>query len=264
VSPGTEIGLAPLQAASTRFMAAWLAAMLRPGGTLLRLGSALVASAPDVPDLDFPNTVYGLGPDDAGHVRTIVQRARISGQRPWFEIWPGEGADELVAALVAAGAEHADEHGIYATDDLPEPGPDPPPEITIDDDPLPGAFAGTLLSGLEVPTSAIERHGSSVQAWAAIPGLRRYLLHFDGRPVAAAAMLLDGPVAYLASAGTLPDSRRQGAHAALVRRRLADAVGAGATMAGSLARPRGASARNLERAGLRFAGVVRRLRLSEG
>jgi hypothetical protein len=48
-----------------------------------------------------------------------------------------------------------------------------------------------------------------------------------------------------------------------VARRLADAAEAGATMAGSLARPRGASARNLERAGLKFAGVIRRLRLAE-
>jgi len=254
--------LAPLQAASTRFMAAWLAAMLRPGGTLLRLGDALVASAPDVPDLDFPNTVYGLVPDDVGHVRTIVQRARTSGQRPWFEVWPGEGSDELAAALTAAGAEPTDEHGIYVAGALEErPTPEPPPEMTVDDEPAPAPFASTLLGGLEVPASAIERHGASVQAWATIPGLRRYLLQLDGRPVAAAAMLLDGPVAYLASAGTLPDSRRQGAHGALVARRLADAAEAGATMAGSLARPRGASARNLERAGLEFAGVIRRLRL---
>jgi hypothetical protein len=94
-----------------------------------------------------------------------------------------------------------------------------------------------------------------------MPGLRRYLLALDGRPVAAAALLLDGPVAYLASAGTLPDARRQGAHGALVTRRVADAAAAGATMVGSLARPRGASARNLERAGLEFVGVIRRLRL---
>jgi len=64
-----------------------------------------------------------------------------------------------------------------------------------------------------------------------VPGFIRYIARLDGEAVGEAAMRIDGDLAQLAGAGTLPRARGRGVQKALLQRRLADAVDAGCTLA---------------------------------
>jgi GNAT superfamily N-acetyltransferase len=64
-----------------------------------------------------------------------------------------------------------------------------------------------------------------------VPGFIRYLARVDGEPVGEAAMRIDGELAQLAGAGTLPRARGRGVQKALLHRRLTDARAAGCTLA---------------------------------
>jgi len=63
------------------------------------------------------------------------------------------------------------------------------------------------------------------------PGFVRYLARVDGEAVGEAAMRIDGDLAQMAGAGTLPRARGRGVQKALIQRRLADARAAGCTLA---------------------------------
>ena len=64
-----------------------------------------------------------------------------------------------------------------------------------------------------------------------VRGFTRYLARLDGDAVGGAAMRIDGDLAQLAGAGTLPRARGRGVQKALLQRRLADALDAGCTLA---------------------------------
>jgi len=85
-------------------------------------------------------------------------------------------------------------------------------------------------------------------------GWRHYFALDGSRPVAVAALYVDGAFAWAGFAGTLPDDRRRGAQSALLARRVRDAHRAGArwitceTTAESPERPN-QSLRNMKRLG---------------
>jgi ribosomal protein S18 acetylase RimI-like enzyme len=85
-------------------------------------------------------------------------------------------------------------------------------------------------------------------------GWRHYLALDGSRPVAAAALYVDGDIAWAGFAGTMPADRRRGAQSALLARRVRDAHAAGArwitceTTAESPERPN-QSLRNMKRLG---------------
>ena len=64
-----------------------------------------------------------------------------------------------------------------------------------------------------------------------VPGVIRYLARLGGEPVGEAAMRIDGDIAQIAGAGTLPACRGRGVQKALLQRRLNDAHAAGCTLA---------------------------------
>lgn len=86
------------------------------------------------------------------------------------------------------------------------------------------------------------------------PGWRHYFARDGARPVAAAAVYVDGDVAWAGFAGTLPTDRGRGAQSILLARRVRDAHEAGAswitceTTAESAERPN-QSLRNMRRLG---------------
>jgi GNAT superfamily N-acetyltransferase len=81
------------------------------------------------------------------------------------------------------------------------------------------------------------------------PGFVRYLARIDGAPVGEAAMRIDGDLAQIAGAGTLPHARGRGVQKALVRRRLADARAAGCAFAVVTTAPGTRSQQNVMRRG---------------
>jgi GNAT superfamily N-acetyltransferase len=84
-------------------------------------------------------------------------------------------------------------------------------------------------------------------------GTHTFLADLNGVPIAAGAMHVSGGVAILAGASTIPDARRQGAQAALLRTRLRYAAVQGCDLAMMCALPGSPSQRNAERKGFRIA-----------
>jgi hypothetical protein len=84
---------------------------------------------------------------------------------------------------------------------------------------------------------------------AGAKGFVRYLAQMDGQPAGAASMRLDGAIAQLCGATTLPAFRRRGVQTGLLRRRLADADDAGCKLAVVTTQPGSKSQANSQRRG---------------
>lgn len=83
----------------------------------------------------------------------------------------------------------------------------------------------------------------------AAPGFRRQVARVDGRACGAASLRIDDGVALLCGAATLPAARRRGVQTALLRARLAEAVGAGCELAALTTAPGSKSQKNARRQG---------------
>jgi GNAT superfamily N-acetyltransferase len=88
--------------------------------------------------------------------------------------------------------------------------------------------------------------------FATAPGFTRYLARIDGRPVGEAVLRIDGRLAQMAGAGTLPSFRGRGVQKALVHRRLADARGQGCDLAVVTTSPGTRSQENVMRRGFQL------------
>lgn len=82
---------------------------------------------------------------------------------------------------------------------------------------------------------------------------RAFLAELQGDPIATGALMINGDVALLAGASTIPAARRQGAQLALLEGRLRYAAHHGCTIAMMVAQPGSGSQRNAERHGFRIA-----------
>jgi len=96
------------------------------------------------------------------------------------------------------------------------------------------------------PREVLER---ALQVFADVPGFVYYLATIDGATAGVATMRLDGEVAQLCGATTLPAFRRRGVQTALLRTRLADARRAGARLAVMTTAPGSKSQENGHRQG---------------
>jgi hypothetical protein len=81
------------------------------------------------------------------------------------------------------------------------------------------------------------------------PGFRRYLAWLDGRAVGAASLRIDGNLAQMCGAGTLPEARGKGVQKALLKTRLVDAHAAGCDLAVVTTAPGSRSEENMVRRG---------------
>jgi N-acetylglutamate synthase-like GNAT family acetyltransferase len=76
-----------------------------------------------------------------------------------------------------------------------------------------------------------EQLKQTLRSYSTMPGMVRYLARIDGTPVGEAAMRIDGDIAQMAGAGTLPAYRGRGVQKALVQHRLLEAQSAGCDLA---------------------------------
>lgn len=93
-------------------------------------------------------------------------------------------------------------------------------------------------------------------------GVQRYLARVGGEVAGGASMRIDGEVALLAGAATLPVFRRRGVQRALLRYRLADAARRGCRLAVVVTQPGSTSQSNAQRQG--FALLYARAVLVKG
>lgn len=104
-----------------------------------------------------------------------------------------------------------------------------------------GAVADEVMDRVELEKIMLEMTSA--------PGFRRYLARLDGQPVAAGSMRLDGRLAQMCGAGTLPLFRGKGIQKALVHQRLLDAQAAGCDLAVVTTAPGSRSQENMMKRG---------------
>ncbi|HKS10102.1 MAG TPA: GNAT family N-acetyltransferase [Pyrinomonadaceae bacterium] len=91
-----------------------------------------------------------------------------------------------------------------------------------------------------------------------------FLAEMDDQPIAAGALSINGDVALLAGASTIPSARRQGAQLALLEERLRYGAAQGCTIAMMVTQPGSGSQRNSERHGFRIAYTRTKWHLQRG
>jgi hypothetical protein len=262
-----------LERAANRWGAAWMAGI--EGIELGDFGPDVLAPCHrDRPELDFQNRVNGLTPEDAALVPGIVAWYAERGVRPWFELVPSDRSGDLLAALADAGAQAIGFHGFVAGPLLAPPTSsvrDPARKWQVDvvdpaDDEAFATFASTRTAAHELPAEVVDQAARDLGGWRTAPDATLYLARVDGEPAATAALALsdDGTIAYLADGATLHRFRGLGLQSLLIRRRLADGVAAGATLACSQASFGSTSHRNLQREGLTSGFTKLVLRIAGG
>jgi len=117
-------------------------------------------------------------------------------------------------------------------------------------------FVETYLAGYEVPAvQRAELGADDVVRWRA-ESARCFLARLDGRPIAAATLVVHDKIARLANCVTLPEARSRGAQAALIAARLQCSRDLGIELAIADAQLDGPSYRNLTRAGFRLGAAI--------
>ena len=206
------------------------------------------------PLLRGKNRIHGFGAADLGVLDDLLRFYREDGLPCSLSVPHGGMTEALFSHLVSAGLWSAGSGTVPAV--LPDGYGEgsAPPGITVRPSGLEEkelyldlfrlAFAGRDESDLEY--RAIQ--------WAedALPGGARYIAEVGGEPVGMASFPVVDGVGYFGTAGVLPEYRRRGVQAALIRRRLADASGLGCGLVLGGGRPGTITYRNFERAGLRL------------
>jgi GNAT superfamily N-acetyltransferase len=225
------------------------------GVEVRRFSESVVATlARGAPDVAWMQHVAGLEPADAALIPAIAGWYDAAGIRPRFEIAPAADFAPLASALAACGARHTGFiDALWCRTERVDTSVAGPPiavRIVDADSDMAARYAHVHLQGHDVPAEASALHWPAVAAWAAQPNWWCYLAEVDGEPVAAAALVIDGDIGYLANAATLPSARGRGCQRALIARRLQDAALHDCEVVLSLAEPGSSSHRNLQRAGL--------------
>jgi GNAT superfamily N-acetyltransferase len=179
---------------------------------------------------------FGMGEEDAREADVDTLLAAFEGlDAPGFYLCSHARPRGIEAWLTARGMRETSRWTKLLRDARPV---DPAPtDLAIEETGDGQELAETIAASFESPRSLLP--------WSAsLPGRprwRAYVARDDGRSVACGVMFVDGPHAWLGLGATLPTHRRRGAHAALLARRLEDALAAGCrwivleTMAGSRA-----------------------------
>jgi MOSC domain-containing protein YiiM/ribosomal protein S18 acetylase RimI-like enzyme len=216
-------------------------------------GEIAICAAPGLPGPIFN---LGLGfaslPNLVDVARDHFHRHRASGW-VWAEAdappWPGAISDGT-AAYAAGSVE----------------GPRQPSEGDVTVRELPRDEVGAWA---RVVVEAADLTGPVADAWMALephyamgPHDHRFMAEVDGRPVGAGALHVHHQVGWLRAGTVLPAYRGRGIQRALIAARIERARRLGCDLVGASASAGGASARNVERQGLRTVALRGRYRVS--
>lgn len=126
----------------------------------------------------------------------------------------------------------------------------PPPDLDRWLDVVTTGFASPDAQGLAThETFAREVIERVIRDFAGARGLVLFLAHCGGEPAGAGSMRLDGTLAQLCGASTLPAQRRRGVQSALLAHRLAFAAERGCDLALVTTQPGSKSQQNMHRQG---------------
>ena len=251
---------AEIEAICDLYRATGPAAARAAGLSIEDLGVARITAASRV-DVLALNRAIGLGlgvPPSGADVDRVLERFRALGSPRFFiPVAPVAGADAVAGLLEARGLRSYNNwmrlrRSITAK--LPDDARSPSVEIRRIGVDQADVFSEIVATAFQYPPEISPLAGQAVGR----PNWTHYLGYEGGRPVACAAMRVEGEAAWFGFAATLPEARGRGAQTALVRRRLADARAAGcrwvsvetAEQTGSRDAP---SFRNLTRLGFEVA-----------
>lgn len=206
------------------------------------------------PLLKGKNRMHGLGAADTDALDDLLHFYRDDGLPCSLTVLYGEMTETLFSRLTSAGLWSAGSGTVPSVIPDGRAGEDVPLGLTI------------RRSGLEekdlyldlFQQAFVGRDESDPEyraiQWAedALPGGVRYIAEFSDRPVGIASFPIVDGVGYFGTGGILPEYRRRGIQAALIRRRLTDAPALGCDLVlggGSMGTT---TYRNFERAGLRL------------
>lgn len=191
-------------------------------------GPIQASAVGDLPDVPMINLVLGAdveGAVERGDLADAIEWLESRKVRYYVPVVPGTaGADAAEAWLAEEGFERGYGWMKFVRDASP---PDLPP--------TPGLELVAVGTGEGGDFGTIVAEGFDLPHWAAalfenLPGRmgwRCYVALVDGKPDAAAAMLIDDGVAEFGLAATLESARGRGCQTALLRRRILDAADAG-------------------------------------
>ncbi|HTZ10001.1 MAG TPA: GNAT family N-acetyltransferase [Acidimicrobiales bacterium] len=194
-----------------------LHARTAPGATMEEGdGLLLFSTAPRWPS-PYHNGAIRLDPDLAPAEVLGRAEAFFAGRAPGYCVWIAAHADtDLEEAALAAGHPAISPEGTPRLAlDHPLAPPEPPDGVTLDEvtdeagrleylEVTVQAYADSFL-----PPDAAEAHLGGLGAVCG-PEVRSVVAHLEGRPVAAAMVVLSGPVAGIQLVGTVPGARRRG------------------------------------------------------
>lgn len=209
------------------------------------------------------NKAVGVGLDeplDLAELATIEERWRERGEAMRVEL------SSLALPSVGQALTARDYRLIGFENVLGRPVAEPErpvtaPSITLEElapDDI-GLWLELAVEGFAVPDEGpapLESYPRDVLAgifvdFARARDFRRYLARVDGEPAGSASLRLDGAIAQLCGAATLPAYRRRGVQTALLQRRLTDAAERGCTLAVVTTQPGSKSQANAQRRGFR-------------
>jgi ribosomal protein S18 acetylase RimI-like enzyme len=201
------------------------------------------------------NSVIGLGAGHERHIEPLVAWYRANGLTGRFEMVPGVYDPALGRELARLGYYQSAFHAAM----IAEPGAAAPVADGTVERVIGAAtmehYLDAYVAGWAIPERDRDQFKQNVRPWRDQPGWSLYLARVDGRPAAAATLHLHAKVGYLADGATDPAFRGRGLHAALLRRRMADASAAGVDFVCSGAEFLSTSHRNMERIGMRVAFI---------
>lgn len=226
------------------------------GAATARIGDATLLCITSLPT-GFFCRVLGLGlerPADAATLRAILDWYAGAGvTEPRIQASPQARPDGLEGLLRGAGlVPAARPWGKFLRDPVAPAAAPTDLEIAEIGADRADDFVRTTLEGFEMPPVL----ASWVRGLPGRPGWRVYIAYDGDEPAAGAATFIRDGAAWLGFGATLPAFRRRGGQAALLARRIDDALAAGCdvltTETGVDEGAPGPSWRNIERAGFRL------------
>ena len=211
-------------------------------------GEVFAAFRPGMP-VDS-NRLIGLGAGDEGRVADLLDWYAERGVTAQVELPPGDLTPALADELHRHGYRQTGFHAVLAAPATRRlTGPDAAIEVVTRPATM-EEFLDAYLAGWDMPEQWRAGARTNMRRWLGLPGWTLYLARRDGAPAAAAIGYVADGVGYLADATTHPDHRGHGLQRALLCRRFADAVTAGADVVFSQAAPLSTSCRNMIRVGM--------------
>lgn len=201
------------------------------------------------------NTVRGLNHHDLRHIEEIFHFYENLSINFRIEVTPLNSSEALFRKLAELGFYHSDFHASFIgeVNSLESKSITPSIEIRSLKKGEFDLFASIYVAAFGLPDFIQDGIKQNNEVLFEVPGWEFYIAYKQKEPVGIAVLYVQGELATLAAAATLPRYRNMGVQSALLKKRIEIAIEKGARYITSEAAYGSGSHRNMERAGLKLA-----------